>query len=50
MKKYIAPEWEIIGFLMEDIITTSSGLTNNGAAGEVGSENGGDMGNFGDIF
>ena len=50
MKNYITPEWEIFEFNTSDIVTTSRGLTNNGAAGEVGGENGGDGGNFGDIF
>ena len=50
MKKYMAPEWEIFEFNANDIVTTSVGLTDNGAAGEVGSENGGDGGNFSDIF
>lgn len=50
MKKYITPAWEILVFNASDIVTTSGGLTNNGVAGEVGSENGGDGGFFGDIF
>ena len=49
MKKYIVPVWEILEFNANDIVT-ASGLTNNGSAGEIGSENGGDGGNFGDIF